>query len=260
MRPTSCSRVLPAGDHALWSTALFAGLRRGELMALDVDITCSTPTASPAAPGSLRVTTTTPSRRSTGTTLTPGVGLLAVCNTRNSHDPTPRCGLHRGVANSLEVYGARRRLAEAPATLPDAYDFIASFQYGHIRPAPGQVRSEMLALLMIIGSPGSIVELGTARGGTLFLFTRVATPNATIVTVDVRNGPFGGGYPLSHTPLLRSFARDQQTVRLIRGDSRAPNTLRRVREASASPVDFLFIDADHTYKGVKSDYEMYAPW
>jgi integrase len=28
--------VLPAGDRALWSTAFFAGLRRGELMALDV--------------------------------------------------------------------------------------------------------------------------------------------------------------------------------------------------------------------------------
>jgi integrase len=29
--------VLPAGDRALWSTAFFAGLRRGELMALDVN-------------------------------------------------------------------------------------------------------------------------------------------------------------------------------------------------------------------------------
>jgi predicted O-methyltransferase YrrM len=168
--------------------------------------------------------------------------------------------IRQGVANSLEAYGARRRLgAEAPATLPDAYDFIASFQYGQIRPAPFQVRSEMLALLMMIGSPSSIVELGTARGGTLFLFTRVAAPNATIVTVDVENGPFGGGYPRSHNPLLRSFARDQQTVRLIRGDSRAPNTLRRVRDVSASLVDLLFIDADHTYEGVRSDYEMYAP-
>ena len=29
--------VLPTGDRALWSTAFFAGLRRGELMALDVN-------------------------------------------------------------------------------------------------------------------------------------------------------------------------------------------------------------------------------
>ena len=29
--------VLPAGDRALWATAFFAGLRRGELMALDVN-------------------------------------------------------------------------------------------------------------------------------------------------------------------------------------------------------------------------------
>jgi predicted O-methyltransferase YrrM len=173
---------------------------------------------------------------------------------------TPRVArIRRGVANSLEAYGARRRLAEAPTTLPDAYDFIVSFQYGQIKPAPLQIRSEMLALLAMIGSPHSIVELGTARGGTLFLFSRVAAPNATIVTVDMENGPFGGGYPRSHNPLLRSFARDQQTVRLIRGDSRAPSTLGRVRDAIAAPVDLLFIDADHTYEGVRSDYEMYAP-
>src|SRR5262249_22785585 len=42
--PDECSRLLaalPAGDPALWATAMYAGLRRGELMALrieDVDL------------------------------------------------------------------------------------------------------------------------------------------------------------------------------------------------------------------------------
>jgi hypothetical protein len=39
------------------------------------------------------------------------------------------------------------------------------------------------------------LEIGTARGGTLFFLTRLASPHATIVSVDLPGGPFGGGYP-----------------------------------------------------------------
>ena len=39
-----------------------------------------------------------------------------------------------------------------------------------------------------------------------------------------------------------------------------PKTLERVQRILGDrKLDFLFIDADHTYEGVKRDFEMYSP-
>jgi predicted O-methyltransferase YrrM len=105
-----------------------------------------------------------------------------------------------------------------------------------------------------------VLEIGTAQGGTLFLLTRVAADDALLVTVDEGRGSFGGGYPRTLAPLLRSFARARQAVRLVRGDSHSPLTLAKVRGAlDDRPLDFLLIDGDHDYHGVRQDFEMYSP-
>ncbi|MGC8850596.1 MAG: hypothetical protein ACP5QI_09015, partial [Candidatus Bathyarchaeia archaeon] len=63
--------------------------------------------------------------------------------------------------------------------------------------SPAQVKDEILALLKILvkHKPRSILEIGTAKGGTLFLFTRVASSDARIISIDLPGGRFGGGYP-----------------------------------------------------------------
>lgn len=46
----------------------------------------------------------------------------------------------------------------------------------------------------------------------------------------------------------------------IAGDSRDPETRKKLETLLAGrPIDLLFIDGDHTYEVVKSDYEVYAP-
>jgi predicted O-methyltransferase YrrM len=166
----------------------------------------------------------------------------------------------RSAADVLEARGAASAIRAAPAEIEPAYDFISRFRYGEIRARPVQIREEFQQLLNLLqeAPPQRILELGTARGGTLFLLTRVAASAATLVTVDMPGSPFGGGYPQSQSPFLKSFARKGQHIQLVRGDSHDPATFAEV-SSHVRDVDFLFIDGDHTYDGVRQDWEMYSP-
>jgi len=104
-----------------------------------------------------------------------------------------------------------------------------------------------------------MLEIGTASGGTLFMFTCIAYPDATIISIDLPGGTFGGGYPKWKIPLYKSFARRQQKVYLILGNSHDPATALKVQKILGKrKIDFLFIDGDHTYEGVKPDFENYS--
>ncbi len=128
--------------------------------------------------------------------------------------------------------------------------------------APIQSRYELRELAAFVerNRPRTILELGTARGGTFFVLARMAAPDATLISIDLPAGIGGSGYPAWKDPILRSFATDGQEIHLVRADSHAPTTLDQVRAVLGDrPIDLLLIDADHSYAGVKADYELYAP-
>lgn len=126
-----------------------------------------------------------------------------------------------------------------------------------------QIPSEITRLVELVAAekPRRVLEIGSQGGGTLFLFARVAAPDALLVGTDLPPDGYGGGLSDWRATLFeRGFAGPQQRVRTVRGDSHAEATKARILEAlDGGPVDFLFIDADHTYDGVKRDFELYAP-
>jgi predicted O-methyltransferase YrrM len=125
-----------------------------------------------------------------------------------------------------------------------------------------QVPSEInrLAELVRQRKPMTVVEIGTAHGGTLFLWCRLAHPEATIASLDLPGGTHGGGYPQWKTWLYRRFPPPMQKLHLLRGDSHSLQMLAQLKTVlpGDGKVDFLFIDGDHTYEGVKADFEMYS--
>src|SRR3954463_14174460 len=108
-----------------------------------------------------------------------------------------------------------------------------------------QVDSELVRFLEQARGARTIVEIGSAGGGTAFLLARVAADDATIVCVDLPHGPFGGRTDPNRTLLWQSFGLPNQTVTLIEGDSRNADVIDRVRRLAA-PIDLLFIDGDHS--------------
>jgi cephalosporin hydroxylase len=144
----------------------------------------------------------------------------------------------------------------------EALRLAESFDFGRIRITPMQVPAEITAFLEVLAArpPRTILEIGTADGGTLFLFTRVAARDALLLSLDLPKGPDGYGYPPWKWRLYRSFARSGQRIELIRADSHDPATRARIAaRLGGREIDLLFIDGDHSYAGVRSDYELYAP-
>ena len=95
---------------------------------------------------------------------------------------------------------------------------------------PAQIKEEILQLLEILAKmkPKNLLEIGTANGGTLFLFCQIAHPEAKIISIDLPGGEFGGGYPKYKIPLYKSFAKEKQKIYLIRDDSHKLSTLEKL--------------------------------
>jgi predicted O-methyltransferase YrrM len=142
--------------------------------------------------------------------------------------------------------------------IPSALDTAFAGLHHVIRPL--QNRSEIEGLLRLLAprKPKFILEIGTANGGTLFLYCQVADPEAVVISVDLPGGWFGGGYPAWKSLLYRKFVSRDQRLHLLRADSHSAKTFSRVRQLlNGRKLDFMFIDGDHTYEGVKQDYLKY---
>lgn len=156
------------------------------------------------------------------------------------------------------AFADRRRVQDvhSMATFDEAFSYARN--HIGITQLPEEIRR--LWVLVQALRPKRTLEIGLDEGGTLFLWTRAAEPDAQLIAVDTR--PPGRLGRLSPFQLVRrAFACEMQRVHLLLGrDSHAPETRNLVLSLLAGEhLDFLFIDGDHSYEGVKTDFELYSP-
>ena len=91
----------------------------------------------------------------------------------------------------------------------------------------------------------------------------LSAENALLISIDLPcirlpDGSIGGGYPDWKIPLYKLFASKGQTVKLIRDDSHSERVFNELKKYLGDrTVDFMFIDGDPSYEGVKRDFDTY---
>ena len=169
--------------------------------------------------------------------------------------------------NTIKIQHAIKKLKEEIGkcnSINEYLDMTCNFQFQDISIKPGQIENEIYVLLQVLSNkqPKVVLEIGTGRGGTLFLLTRVAAPNAIIISIDLPGGEFGdNAFPLWKNPLYESFARKNQQIHLIRSSSQDDAAILKLKKIlDGNKIDFLLIDGNHCYENVKADFYNYLPF
>lgn len=114
-----------------------------------------------------------------------------------------------------------------------------------------QYKREYLSLLKNIFTPLNpdiIVELGTHAGGSFWGFCEASSNDSILISIDNNHA--------GDSKRIRNFHKNAFT---ITGNTQDEKSLIETKKIiNGREIDFLFIDADHTYDGVKNDFEIYS--
>ena len=153
---------------------------------------------------------------------------------------------------------SKKRLLELEITHNNPVDVVNNFTgiglYNTIKPV--QIESEIHELFKLVKNlnPKIICEIGTDRGGTLYLWSKSIQPDGLIISIDLPRS-----YRKSLNRFFYSSFFEKQRIHFLRADSQSKECQMNVQKIlKDSKIDFLFIDADHSYEGVKNDFTLYS--
>lgn len=156
---------------------------------------------------------------------------------------------------------AKKRLFEVEKRWNDPVEVAFTFDgigpYKSIQPV--QIKSEIGELFQIVqnSKPKVICEIGCGIGGTLYLWSKILSSDCLIISIDLPRL-----YRKSLNRFFYSFFQNSHQVFFLRQNSHSVECLERLdtilNGKNGKKIDFLFIDADHSYEGVKRDFKRYS--
>lgn len=156
--------------------------------------------------------------------------------------------------NKYSAFNKLKEFHSQPFNMEMLIDWAMQFpSKGYMRVCSIQQRSEIMSLANAVAElkPKNILEIGTARAGTLFIWSHLAT--SKVISCDLDD-------PTIKKSLYEAFPPPSSQCKVIHltGDSHDKDFMKRVEgELNGEKVDFLFIDGDHTEAGVETDYNDY---
>ncbi len=129
--------------------------------------------------------------------------------------------------------------------------------YGDIVPKNERLlqgRIELRDFCMVVQSvdPRALaLEIGVYYGGTHYLWTQFFD---RVVSVDQSQKYCDGTMRR-----LKGFGCDLSKSCIVSGNSHDPSIIEHVKKVTGQPLDFLFIDGDHTAEGLKQDFVNFVP-
>ncbi len=161
-----------------------------------------------------------------------------------------------------------KKLTTYCRTLDELYNLIDNFQYTLFKKSRYKVtvkmhqkKEELIEFINEIkkNKPKIILEIGTSEGGTLFFFSKFASLDAKIITIDLPIVRDYASYSPAKIPFYKLYRLRHQKIHFIRKDSHKSSTVKKIKKIlKQNRVDLLFIDGDHSYEGVKNDFEAYV--
>jgi FkbM family methyltransferase len=105
----------------------------------------------------------------------------------------------------------------------------------------------------------NVLEIGTYLGGTFYLLCKLSNLNGKKISIDCPYATFGSDeVKVKQNEIDQYLLKFSDNVFVIRDNSNSPTCLEKLKNIlNGELLDFIFIDGDHTYDGVKSDFEIY---
>ncbi|MCK4349074.1 MAG: class I SAM-dependent methyltransferase [Thermoplasmatales archaeon] len=150
------------------------------------------------------------------------------------------------------IYYAKR-LRKKCHKVSNKEDFIKELQGSKFSVV--QIISEISKFASLVEQlkPQIICDIGSARGGTIRLFSHFAAPKTKIISIDLDNTPM-------RQAVFPHLIEQGQRIDIIQASSYDPSTVSQVKQClNGQEIDLLFIDGDHSYQGVAKDFECYSP-